>query len=228
MLEIRDRDATGMLAELRARMNQIFIPIEGVHLETVFERGERVEYALLQPKGGVSPLRIRFEDLRRELQDRFSAELSAETIVDRIARMEDEQLLITVTLERDSERRWSVSIRNRFPFETLRKPAELNELRRSPRRKPDGRKDVRVELGERSLDGTVYNISEHGLGIAVLTTQLEQLGPFRLDQAVEIIDEKQQRVSGRIRSQYPASGGCVLGIELKERLRMPGVPDIEA
>ena len=209
-------------------MNQIFIPIETVHLETVFERGQRIDYALLSPKGGVSPLRIRFEDLRRELQDRFSAELSPETIVDRIASMEDEQLLITVTLESGAERRWNVSIRSRFPFETLRKPAELVELRKSRRRRPDGRKDVRVELGERSLEGTVYNISEHGLGIAVLTTQLEQLGPFRLDQAVEIVDEQQRRVTGRIRSQYPASGGCVLGIELKERLRMPGVPDIEA
>ena len=209
-------------------MNQLFNPIERVHLETVFERGQRVEYALLEPQGGVSPLRIRFEDLRRELEGRFSAELSPETIVDRIASMQDEQLLITVTLERGAERRWNVSIRSRFPFETLRKPAELVELRKSRRRKPDGRKDVRVELGERSLEGTVYNISEHGLGIAVLTTQLEQLGPFRLDQAVEIIDEQKQRVTGRIRSQYPASGGCVLGIELKERLRMPGVPDIEA
>jgi hypothetical protein len=209
-------------------MNQIFIPIEAVHLETVFERGERVHYALLQPKGGVSPLRIRFEDLRRDLHERFSPELSAETIVDRIAGMADEQLLITVTLEHGAERRWTVSIRSRFPFETVRKPAQQSELRRSPRRKPDGRKDVRVELGERSLEGTVYNISEHGLGIAVLTTQLEQLEPFRLDQAVEIVDDKQRRVTGRIRSQYPASGGCVLGIELKERLRMPGVPDIEA
>jgi hypothetical protein len=209
-------------------LNQIFIPIERVHLETVFERGKRVEYALLEPQGGVSPLRIRFDDLRRELSDRFSPELAADVIVERIARMQDEQLLITVTLERGAERRWSVSIRNRFPFENLKKPAAvLSEARRSPRRKPEAPKDVRVELGERSLEGTVYNISEHGLGIAVLTTQLEQLAPFRVDQAVEIVDQG-QRVTGRIRSQYPASGGCVLGIELKERLKVPGVPDIEA
>lgn len=209
-------------------MNQIFIPIERVHLETVFERGQRVQYALLQPQGGVSPLRIRFDDLRFELRDRFSHELGAEVIVDRIARMEDEQLLITVTLERGAERRWSVSIRNRFPFENLERPAAvLSEARRSPRRRPDGKKDVRVELGERSLEGTVYNVSEHGLGIAVLTTQLERLSPFRVDEAVEVVDQG-QRVTGRIRSQYPASGGCVLGIELKERLKMPGLPDIEA
>jgi hypothetical protein len=65
------------------------------------------------------------------------------------------------------------------------------------------------------------------LGIAVLTTQLEQLESFKLDQAVEIIGD-QQRVTGRIRSQYPAAGGCVLGIELKDRLRLPGMPDVEA
>src|SRR5262252_350178 len=82
-----------------ALMNQIFIPIERVHLETVFERGKRTEYALLEPQGQVSPLRIRFEDLRRELSARFSDELPAQTIVDRIAQMEDEQLLVTVTLE---------------------------------------------------------------------------------------------------------------------------------
>jgi len=209
-------------------MNQIFIPIDRVHLETVFERGQRIEYALLEPPGGVAPLRIRFEDLRRELSERFSAELSAETIVERIARMEDEQLLITVTLESGVERRWNVSIRPRYPFETLHKPAVHGDLRRSPRRKPEAPTDVRVELGERSLEGTVYNISEHGLGIAVLTTQLEQLAPFRLDQAVEVVDERQQRITGRIRSQYPAAGGCVLGIELKERLTLPGLPDIEA
>ena len=73
----------------------------------------------------------------------------------------------------------------------------------------------------------MYNISEHGLGIAVHVTNLEQVESFRLDQAVDLVDEG-QRVTGRIRSQYPASGGCVLGIELRERLRLKGLPDIEA
>ena len=208
-------------------MNQIFIPIERVLLETVFEKGRRAEYALLEPQGQVSPLRIRFDDLRRELHIRFSAELSAQTIVDRIAAMEDEQLLVTVTLEHGAPRRWNVSIRSRYPYEAQNQPAVLSEARKSPRRKPDQPKDVRVELGAKSLEGTVYNVSEHGLGIAVLVTQPEQLGPFRVDEAVEIVGA-QQRVTGRIRSQYPASGGCVLGIELKERLAMPGLPDIEA
>jgi hypothetical protein len=209
-------------------VNQIFIPIERVLLETVFERGRRAEYALLEPQGQVSPLRIRFEDLRRELSSRFSEELPAQTIVDRIADMEDEQLLVTVTLEHGAPRRWSVSIRNRYPYENQHRPAVLSESRKSPRRKPDQPKDVRVKLGESSLEGTVYNVSEHGLGIAVLITQLESLGPFQLDEAVEIVDDDQRRVTGRIRSQYPASGGCVLGIELKERLAMPGIPDVEA
>jgi hypothetical protein len=120
-----------------------------------------------------------------------------------------------------------VSIRARYPYESNRQPAVLSELRRSPRRRPERPKDVRVELGDLSLEGTVYNVSEHGLGIAVLTTELGQLGAFKLDEAVEIVGDH-QRISGRIRSQYPASGGCVLGIELKERLAMPGIPDIEA
>jgi hypothetical protein len=201
-------------------MNQIFIPIEHVHLETVFERGKRTEYALLEPQGQVSPLRIHFDDLRRELSGRFGPELGADVIVERIARMQDEQLLVTVVLEQP--RRWSVSIRNRYPFENNR-PA--GEGRRSPRRRPGQPKDVRIELGARSLEGTVYNVSEHGLGIAVLITQLEQIGPFRLDQDVEIVGDQQQRIQGRIRSQYPASGGCVLGIELKQRM---AVPEVEA
>jgi hypothetical protein len=208
-------------------MNQIFIPIERVLLETVFEKGKRTEYALLEPQGQVSPLRIRFDDLRRELHLRFSSELDAQTIVDRIADMEDEQLLVTVTLEHGAPRRWNVSIRNRYPYEANRQPAELSEARKSPRRRPDQPKDVRVEMGANSLEGTVYNVSEHGLGIAILVTQPEGIGPFQLDEAVEIVGG-QQRVTGRIRSQYPASGGCVLGIELKERLAIPGVPDIEA
>src|SRR6185369_2332325 len=77
-------------------MNQIFIPIEHVHLETVFEHGKRTEYALLEPQGQVSPLRIHFDDLRRELSGRFGPELPADVIVERIARMQDEQLLVTV------------------------------------------------------------------------------------------------------------------------------------
>src|SRR6476620_11782332 len=101
-----------------ALMNQICIPIERVHLETVFERGKRTEYALLEPQGQVSPLRIRFEDLRRELSGRFGPELGADVIVERIARWQDEQLLVTVVLEQP--RRWSVSIRNRYPFESNR------------------------------------------------------------------------------------------------------------
>ena len=208
-------------------MNQIFIPIERVHLETVFERGQRTEYALLEPQGDVSPLRIRFDDLRRELCDRFSYELSAETIVERIARMEGEQLLVTVTLERGTERQWNLSIRARYPYEKSRQAAILSELRKSPRHKPDHRADIRVELGNRSLEGTVYNVSEHGLGIAILTTQLEQLKTFQVDEAVEIVGDH-QRVTGRIRSQYPAAGGCVLGIELTERLAMAELPDFEA
>jgi hypothetical protein len=202
-------------------MNQLFIPIERVHLETVFERGQRTEYALLEPQGQTSPLRIRFDDLRRELSGRFSEELGADVIVERIARMQDEQLLVTVVLEQP--RRWSVSIRNRYPYENNRSPS-YSGARRSPRRRLGQPKDVRIELGSRSLEGTVYNVSEHGLGIAVLITQLEQIGPFQLDQDVEIVEE-QQRIAGRIRSQYPASGGCVLGIELKQRM---AVPEIEA
>jgi hypothetical protein len=200
-------------------MNHIFIPIEHVHLETVFEHGKRTEYALLEPQGQVSPLRIHFDDLRRELSGRFGPELTADVIVERIARMQDEQLLVTVVLEQP--RRWSVSIRNRYPFESSR---SANEGRKSPRRRPGQPKDVRIELGARSLEGTVYNVSEHGLGIAVLITQLEQIGPFRLDQDVEVV-EQQQRIQGRIRSQYPASGGCVLGIELKQRV---AIPEVEA
>jgi len=201
-------------------MNQIFIPIEHVHLETVFEHGKRTEYALLEPQGQVSPLRIHFDDLRRELSGRFGPELPADVIVERIARMQDEQLLVTVVLEQP--RRWSVSIRNRYPFESNR---SVGEGRKSPRRRPGQPKDVRIELGARSLEGTVYNVSEHGLGIAVLITQLEQIGPFRLDQDVEIVGDQQQRIQGRIRSQYPASGGCVLGIELKQRV---AIPEVEA
>lgn len=208
-------------------MNQIFLPIERAHLETVFERGKRVQYALLEPAGTISPLRIRFDDLRRDLTERFSAELPAETIIERIARMSDEQLLVTVSFERNSsERSFRISIRPRHPYESLGK-AEQKALRRSRRRRPDQPKDVRLELGERSLEGTVYNISEHGLGIAVHVTSLEQVESFRVDQAVDLVDEG-QRVTGRIRSQYPASGGCVLGIELRERLRLKGLPDIEA
>ena len=210
-------------------MNQIFIPIERLHLETVFEKGQRVDYALLEPPGHTSPLRIRFEDLRRELSERFGADLTNATVAERIARMQDEQLLVTVVLEEGSARRWSLSIRARFPHEQQQRgpAARLGEQRRSPRHALAGRQDVRVELGDRSLEGTVYNVSEHGLGIAVLTTQAQSSEPLRLEQSVEVVANGQRAV-GRIASQYPAAGGCVLGIELTERMRLPGLPQIEA
>ena len=210
-------------------MNQIFIPIERMHLETVFEKGQRVDYALLEPPGHTSPLRIRFDDLRRELADRFGEDLPNELIAERIARMHDEQLLVTVVLEEGAARRWSLSIRTRFPHELQQRgpAARLGEQRRSRRHAPNARQDVRVELGDRSLEGTIYNVSEHGLGIAVLTSQAQSSEPLRLEQSVEVVANGQRAV-GRIASQYPAAGGCVVGIELHERMRLPGLPQIEA
>lgn len=208
-------------------MNQLFIPILRAHLETVWSDGRPVQYALLEPQGEISPLRIRFDDLRRELEGRFSPELSAETIIERIANMQGEQLLCTVTLERGAERRFRLSIRTLFPYETLRRPVDLSEQRKSRRKTPEQRSDVRLLLGQQSLEGTIYNVSEHGLGIAVLTNQLDPQSPLQLDEAVEVEDAG-QRVRGTLRSQYPAPGGCVLGIELRERLLLPGLADVEA
>ena len=207
-------------------MNQIFVPIERVFLETVFEKEGRVEYALLEPGGGVTPLRMRLTDLRRQLEERFSPELSTETVLERIALMRDEQLLVVIHLDREGSRRVELSIRRRYPFE--RRPANVSEQRREKRVRPTQPTDVRVDLGKGSIEGTVYNISEHGLGIALHTSQLEQLGPFKLDETTVEIGSGDQRVKVRLRSQYPTDGGCVLGVELEQRLRLPGLPDIEA
>jgi hypothetical protein len=207
-------------------MNQIFVPIERVFLETVFEKEGRVDYALLEPGGGVTPLRMRFSDLRRQLEERFSPELSTETILERIGLMRDEQLLVVIHLDREGSKRIELSIRRRYPFE--QRPANVSEQRREKRVKPTQPTDVRVDIGKRSIEGTVYNVSEHGLGIALHTEQLEQLGPFKLDETTVEIGSGDQRVKGRLRSQYPTDGGCVLGVELEQRLRLPGLPDIEA
>lgn len=210
-------------------MNQIFLPIERVCLESVFEHHVRVDYALLEPPGHTSPLRIRFEDLRRELSDRFASELSNEVVAERISQMRDEQLLVTVQLDPTAGKRWSLSIRARYPYESLKTPsALLSDQRKSPRRVPGQRHDVRVELGQRSIEGIIYNISEHGLGIAVLTAQDEAESRLHVEAAVAIIGSRGERTQGRIASQYPAAGGCVLGIELQERLVLPGLPSIEA
>jgi hypothetical protein len=209
-------------------VNQIFLPIERVCLESVFERGKRVDYALLEPPGHTSPLRIRFEDLRRELVDRFAPELTNEVVAERIAQMRDEQLLVTVQLDPTAGKRWSLSIRARYPYESVRVPsALLGDQRRSPRKVPGQRHDVRVELGQRSIEGIVYNVSEHGLGIAVLTAQDEAEGRLHVEATVSIVGEH-GRLNGRIASQYPAAGGCVLGIELQQRLVLPGLPAVEA
>ena len=209
-------------------MNQIFLPIERVCLESVFERGQRVDYALLEPPGHNAPLRIRFDDLRRQLSERFGPELSNEVVAERIGNMRDEQILVTVELDPTAGKRWSLSIRARYPYESLHSSSSaLGEMRRSPRRVPAERHDVRLELGKRSLEGVVYNISEHGLGIAVLTTQDDDEGRLRIEAPVEIVAGG-TRALGRIASQYPAAGGCVVGIELQQRLVLPGVPAVEA
>jgi hypothetical protein len=215
-------------ADRQATVNQIFLPIERVCLESVFERGERIDYALLEPPGHTSPLRIRFDDLRRELSDRFAPELSNEIVAERIAQMRDEQILVTVQLDPTAGKRWSLSIRARFPYENIKGSAALlADQRRSPRRVPGQRHDVKVELGHRSIEGIVYNISEHGLGIAVLTAQDDAAARLHVEAAVAIIGDH-GRAQGRIASQYPAAGGCVLGIELQERLVLPGLPAVEA
>jgi hypothetical protein len=95
--------------------------------------------------------------------------------------------------------------------------ALLKESRRSPRRVPQAPTDIKLEVGESSIEGTLYNVSEHGLGIALFTTHLQQLSSFQVDQEVEVVGS--ERLRGKIRSQYPADGGCVLGIELRDRFQ---------
>jgi hypothetical protein len=169
---------------------------------------------------------MRFADLRRQLEERFSPELPTEKILERIGLMRDEQLLVVIHLEREGSKRVELSIRRRYPFE--QRPANVSEQRREKRVRPDQPTDVRVDLGVGSIEGTVYNISQHGLGIALNGSQLERLGPFKLDETTVEIATGDQRVKGRLRSQYPTDGGCVLGVELEQRLRLPGLPDIEA
>lgn len=218
----------GRYAARQGPVNQIFLPIERVCLESVFERGKRVDYALLEPPGHTSPLRIRFDDLRRELSERFSPELTNEVVAERIAQMRDEQILVTVQLDPTAGKRWSLSIRARFPYENLKSPAAtLGDQRKAQRLVPPVRHDVRVELGQRSIEGIVYNISEHGLGIAVLTAQDDAAARLHVEAAVQIIGDH-GRTQGRIASQYPVAGGCVLGIELQQRLVLPGLPAVEA
>jgi hypothetical protein len=49
-----------------------------------------------------------------------------------------------------------------------------------------------------------------------------------MDGRKEPVDSQGQRVTGLIRSQYPASGGCVLGIEHTARRRCVQVDDLGA
>jgi PilZ domain len=114
---------------------------------------------------------------------------------------------------------WDVAVRLRDqPPKGMYSEALLTESRRSPRRMPEAPTDIKLEVGESSIEGTLYNVSEHGLGIALFTTHLQQLGQFQVDQEVEVVGAERYR--GKIRSQYPADGGCVLGIELKDRFQL--------
>ena len=200
-------------------MNKIHIPIRSVHLETVFERKQRTTYALLEPSGEVTPLRVRIEDFRAKLVDRFSAELADEEVARRLSQPSDLELVVIIHLERKPLGVWDVIVRLREQLPRgMYSEAMLKESRRSPRRSPENPTDIKLEVGESSIEGTLYNVSEHGLGIALFTQNLQQLGSFRVDQEVEVVGN--ERLRGRIRSQYPADGGCVLGIELRDRFQM--------
>jgi hypothetical protein len=178
----------------------------------------------------MTPLRVLFSDLQRRLHNRFSPELSPETVVERIDGMRGEQLLVVVRVDADGTKTWEASIRRKHAHEQQASPgggAAGGERRGSPRLRPSLPTDIKLEVGKSSIEGTLYNVSEHGLGMALHTTDLSTLQRLELDDLVQVVDGA-QRLNGRIRSQYPADGGCVLGIELQERLRMPGLPDIEA
>jgi hypothetical protein len=200
-------------------LNKIHIPIRSVHLETVFERKQRTTYALLEPSGEVTPLRVRIEDFRAKLVDRFSAELADEEVARRLSQPSDLELVVIIHLERKPLGVWDVIVRLREQLpKGMYSEAMLKESRRSPRRSPESPTDIKLEVGESSIEGTLYNVSEHGLGIALFTQNLQQLGSFRVDQEVEVVGN--ERLRGRIRSQYPADGGCVLGIELRDRFQL--------
>ncbi|MEY4582766.1 MAG: hypothetical protein RL701_7469 [Pseudomonadota bacterium] len=201
-------------------MNKIHIPVRNVHLETVFEGNERTLYALLEPAGDVTPLRVKLQDFRNKLHDRFSFELSDLEVARRLSQPSDLELVVIIHLQRRAATFWDVNVRLReqLPPGALAAGAVLREDRRSPRRSPMVPTDIKLEVGQNSIEGTLYNVSEHGLGIALFTTDLQQLGDFRVDQEVEVVGS--ERLRGKIRSQYPADGGCVLGIELRDRFQL--------
>lgn len=201
-------------------MNKIHIPIRQVHLETVFEGSDRTTYALLEPTGNVTPLRVKMQDFRAKLHDRFSYELPDNEVARRLSQPADLELVVIIHLERKAVGFWDVAVRLReqLPAGALASEAVLREERKSPRRSPERPTDIKLEVGQSSIEGTLYNVSEHGLGIALFTTHLTQLGDFGVNQEVEVVGE--ERLRGKIRSQYPADGGCVLGIELKDRFQL--------
>jgi hypothetical protein len=200
-------------------MNKIHIPIRSVHLETVFESNLRTSYALLQPAGEVTPLRVKVQDFRSKLHDRFSFELPDQEVARRLSQPSELELVVIIHLERRPTEFWDVIVRLReqVPAGSYSE-ATLREDRRSRRRTPERPTDIKLEIGQSSIEGTLYNVSEHGLGIALFTTHLQQLGDFAVDQEVEVVGS--ERLRGKIRSQYPADGGCVLGIELKDRFQL--------
>ncbi len=209
-------------------MNKIHIPIRAVHLETVFEgkadaavvgSGARTSYALLEPVGDVTPLRVKFSDFRQKLAGRFSDELPDAQVAQRLSQPSDLELVVVIHLGRKPLGLWDVVVRLREQApKGARAAASLNEARRSPRHAPEQPTDIKLELGQSSIEGTLYNVSAHGLGIALFTTQMERLGSFRVDDEIDVVGN--DRLRGKIRSQYPADGGCVLGIELRDRFQL--------
>lgn len=198
-------------------MNKIHIPIRNVHLETVFEGSVRTTYALLEPAGEATPLRVQVADFRNKLSDRFSPELPDEEVARRLSQPSDHELIVIINLERSPTGFWDVAVRLRQQLPPGALQARDNR-RSSPRRSPERPTDIKLEVGQSTIEGTLYNVSEHGLGIALFTTHLQQLEDFHVDQEVDVVGP--ERLRGKIRSQYPADGGCVLGIELRDRFQL--------
>ena len=112
----------------------------------------------------------------------------------------------------------AVRLREQLPIGAYSE-ALLREHRRSPRRNPERPTDIKLEVG-RELD------RGHALQRVGARPRHRALHDAACSSSARFESIKRSRWSvpsacaGKIRSQYPADGGCVLGIELKDRFQL--------
>ncbi len=137
----------------------VIIPIASAALETSIEHGERVEYLVLKPEGGVSFMRLPVDVVRDRLRTWLKGEPSGKDLLAAINNLRNRRLVVGL-----SHSGFTLDLK---PIEPTPKVVSL-ECRATPRKRPE-RNDATVvdKSATSALPAKVTDVSTDGEGCAL-------------------------------------------------------------